>query len=525
MPHRYLSGMLGILVAFIVPWPASAMDGEASLNVTRPGLNAALPDVPPPFKVIERKGEDRSQKESPPNPDIIDLLLTNQNVKSPNLVDTEVWRFNIGKGKVNKRQKPAQSDVPVTSDAHPQVSSRPVKPVSDPLERPDQRESNKQHPAARRPAGPEHDHDTPVLHDPATDAPSRKDKSVSTPARREILVKPDQARAAKSTRPAPEKVKAIAPIVAPTAASDREAAVRSRSEMGDRWTNDKRSRWRERYASLTDEDKQGWRDRHRDGQRLNETSPPQPLNTTPLTEDEIKKKVQENNIREKARVEEERHWRHHKKAVNNPGGWGDGQWHDHYVYVPAYDRREETIDRQNHFRGYSFYDPVRRIYYYPEEFSSSRVVVLPTEFDPLSVDGRTYYYSGGTFYRRDRSQFSDVPAPLGALVTSLPSGQFAEVKISGTRYATYNGVYYKKVAGGYEVTAPPEGFEGVLIMPAPKTVNGEAALIVSIPDPQDNSQFIDIKLIRSGDGFRGPKDEYYPQFPKIEQLRKEYVYD
>lgn len=35
---------------------------------------------------------------------IIDLLLTNRNDKSPNIVETGGWRFIIGKGKINNYQ-------------------------------------------------------------------------------------------------------------------------------------------------------------------------------------------------------------------------------------------------------------------------------------------------------------------------------------------------------------------------------------------------------------------------------------
>jgi hypothetical protein len=37
---------------------------------------------------------------------IIDLLLTNRNDKSPSIVDVEIWRFIIAKGKINKETTP-----------------------------------------------------------------------------------------------------------------------------------------------------------------------------------------------------------------------------------------------------------------------------------------------------------------------------------------------------------------------------------------------------------------------------------
>jgi len=177
------------------------------------------------------------------------------------------------------------------------------------------------------------------------------------------------------------------------------------------------------------------------------------------------------------------------------------------------------IYRREHPRRFCFFDRYHRIYYYPEDFASQQVIVLPSGFEPSSINRQTYYHSNGIFYQRQNQDFTNVPPPVGALASSLPS-TYVEITAGGSHYWTNNGVYYKKVAGGYEVTSPPPGFEGVLVEQAPRTVNGEDAIIVSIPD---ENQFIEVKLIRSGDGYRGPQGEWYPEFPRIEQLREEYL--
>jgi len=43
---------------------------------------------------------------------------------------------------------------------------------------------------------------------------------------------------------------------------------------------------------------------------------------------------------------------------------------------------------------------------------------------------------------------------------------------------------------------------------------------VNIPD--HNGGFITVVIKRSGDGFLGPKGEYYPEFPKVFQLEMKY---
>jgi len=478
MMPRHIPNMFGILglVTFLVS--ADAVQGEEPLTFVHSGFQVtSRTDVPTTSTAVSQ--QDVPQK-TPPNPDSL-------------------------------RQKPAQPNDPVNSDAPKRVSSRPAKPA---YQNPDRLTQREQVLSYDRLASLAHDHGWSDLHDQSNkDAPVRADNStVPTPARREISTQ---------TRT--------------IASKDASNAIK----------RDRTGRW-------TEEDRLAWRDHRGEGTLINTELQPATLNTTPLTEDQIKSKVSENNAREQARVDEEKRQRDHKyktwtaeerrewiktHPVKNDGGWDDHVWPENPPWpdnqkfitaqpgkiqklkpVPGKSWREERDYRRDHQREYSRYDRQQRRYYYPADLGRT-VVVLPSEFDPLSVHGQTYYYSGGIFYARQADNFANVPAPMGALVTTLPS-EYVEITLKGVKYATAGGVYYTKVLGGYEVVEPPDGLEDVIIAKAPKTVNGDEAIIVSIRD--DAGDYIEIPLTRFGKGFHGPQGEYYPAFPPIEQLREMY---
>ena len=63
---------------------------------------------------------------------------------------------------------------------------------------------------------------------------------------------------------------------------------------------------------------------------------------------------------------------------------------------------------------------------------------------PLYVGPSLFFYNSGIFYRRyDNSNYEVVDPPMGAQVSSLPSGS-KTVTVNGEEFYEYNGTYYKE---------------------------------------------------------------------------------
>jgi len=81
---------------------------------------------------------------------------------------------------------------------------------------------------------------------------------------------------------------------------------------------------------------------------------------------------------------------------------------------------------------------------------------LPFSAKRIQVDGITYYYSKGTFYRRCAwNGYDIIPAPIGATVMFLPLGHRARYQY-GKMFYHHNGNYYVKGRNGYVVVENPE---------------------------------------------------------------------
>lgn len=169
--------------------------------------------------------------------------------------------------------------------------------------------------------------------------------------------------------------------------------------------------------------------------------------------------------------------------------------------------------------------------------------VLPLAAATLIIAGTTYYYGEGVYYQRTGSQYVVIPAPVGAVVTTIPPG-YQPVIIDGTTYYTINDVTYMYTPYGFQVVPPPKPLviqtttagqvappvsapvqpasisQGVGA-PAASTNNAEESFAVNIPNAKGG--YTPVTLKRSGNGFIGPQGEYYPEFPRIEQLKVMYA--
>ncbi|WP_419174295.1 DUF6515 family protein [Desulfosediminicola sp.] len=63
-----------------------------------------------------------------------------------------------------------------------------------------------------------------------------------------------------------------------------------------------------------------------------------------------------------------------------------------------------------------------------------------------------YYCLDGLFYRHDPKGFIVAPAPIGAVVRTLPPATI-RVHINGIQYYACSGIYYRKVDAGSVVVA------------------------------------------------------------------------
>jgi len=182
---------------------------------------------------------------------------------------------------------------------------------------------------------------------------------------------------------------------------------------------------------------------------------------------------------------------------------------------------------------------------------------LPDGFTRLFVGGLEFFFWEGMYYRMANDGYVVVPAPIGAVVTTIPSG-CQIIVVDGVPYYVINGVTYMQTAYGYyqvvppprvitannvvipqsvpapstpppppPVFAPPEQkpavpAPAVNAPPAPATAatNNDDVFTVNIPNSKGS--YTPVILKRTGNGFTGPQGEFYPEFPRVEQLKVMY---
>lgn len=82
------------------------------------------------------------------------------------------------------------------------------------------------------------------------------------------------------------------------------------------------------------------------------------------------------------------------------------------------------------------------------------VEVLPSTATPVMVGGSRYYYDTNIFltevFDGGMLLYQVVPAPIGAVVSTLPAGCTVQY-FNGKSFSICGNTYYKQVAGGYQV--------------------------------------------------------------------------
>jgi len=137
---------------------------------------------------------------------------------------------------------------------------------------------------------------------------------------------------------------------------------------------------------------------------------------------------------------------------------------------------------------------------------------LPAGYATIRVGWHSYYYYDGLYYNYVGGDYVLINPPIGAYVSVIPS-DFQPVIINGRTYYTDNGVYYILTRHhGYKVVARPV----IYVQPAV----AQNSFPVNIPN--SNGAYITVVVRKSGNGFIGPQGEFYAQFPSVAQLRVMY---
>ncbi len=181
-------------------------------------------------------------------------------------------------------------------------------------------------------------------------------------------------------------------------------------------------------------------------------------------------------------------------------------------------------DRSN--RHDSFQEHYRQPHRYPKNEIS---LALSDGFFSIFVSNKRFYFSNGVYYRRDLRGYVAVEPPFGAVVREIPP-YYNVVVINRTTYYTYDGIYYQYTPQGYMVVQQPTPMVLTTVlppapMPAPMPVTAASiapdnAYTVNIPET--NGSYTSVLIKRSATGFTGPQGEFYPEFPKIDQLKVMY---
>ena len=170
------------------------------------------------------------------------------------------------------------------------------------------------------------------------------------------------------------------------------------------------------------------------------------------------------------------HEHDHDGEHNHDGEHGHEGWHQEH---------EEEEHERDRWRGHSFvgfnFSVLPDNYYYRAHYypTPDQVFVSSPVYEPVGVNGRTYYLNNGTYY-------------------------------------VYNGYSYQAVATPVTVVQQPVE----VIQPA-TVVESQAQGVdfFTINIPNDKGGYTAVRLKKSGNGYIGPQGEFYSEFPKVSQLK------
>ena len=159
-----------------------------------------------------------------------------------------------------------------------------------------------------------------------------------------------------------------------------------------------------------------------------------------------------------------------------------------------------------------------------------RVSYLPDNCYNVWYGGERYNYCDGYYYRRDRIDYVVVNPPVGTVLATVPV-TYQPVVVNGFTYYVNNGVYYVYTSSGYQVVPAPQPVTVVQSAPVVVTAPAVPVATTQVADdnsftvniPNDKGGYTEVIIKKSGNGFVGPQGEFYAEFPKVAQLKTMYV--
>lgn len=138
------------------------------------------------------------------------------------------------------------------------------------------------------------------------------------------------------------------------------------------------------------------------------------------------------------------------------------------------------------------------------------------------------YYYGDPYYHHYYDPYYADPYYYPATVV-VASSNYQPVVVNGVTYYVNNGVYYVYTQYGYQaVSTPVATSQPVVQVPtvvaSTPTVSTAASTddSITINIPNNKGGYSAVLLKRSGNGFIGPQGEFYSEFPKVSQLQVMY---
>ncbi len=177
------------------------------------------------------------------------------------------------------------------------------------------------------------------------------------------------------------------------------------------------------------------------------------------------------------------------------------------------------------------HDDDRRFYrWHDHPHYGYHIHYLPPGYFTVWAGGVRYFYYDGLYYAyAGNGDYVIVNPPIGAYVGAIPS-DFQPVSINGRIYYTDGGVYYVLTQyRGYKVVPQPLIPDQVIVSPPqqvvvaapPAPVSAQGSFPVNIPN--SNGSYTTIVITRSGNGYVGPQGEFYATFPSVAQLKAMYA--
>ncbi len=104
----------------------------------------------------------------------------------------------------------------------------------------------------------------------------------------------------------------------------------------------------------------------------------------------------------------------------------------------------------------------------------------------------------------------------------VASSSYQPVVVNGVTYYVNNGVYYIYTQYGYQAVAAPGGAVTQAAPAAPVTATSSDNNSITINIPNAKGGYTAVVIKKSGNGFVGPQGEFYAEFPKVSQLQTMY---